>query len=388
MSTRVTYILSFVEKSLPFEWVVESIDRKSYDLSFILLGQDNTPMTSFLASHGIPYHVVPYRGKRDLLSAIFRIFVWLKRLRSQVVHAHLFYAGITAMPAAWLAGVRTRIYTRHYSTFHHDYFKSAVRWDRCINRLATRIVAISPVVENVLVTREQVEPTKIARVQHGFDFRYFIRNEEEVQTLRTKHRIPEGRHPCIGVISRYTHLKGIQYTIEAFQGVLKQYPHAHLVLANAQGDYKATLTARLQQLPTGSYTEIAFEENVRALYGLFDVFVHVPISPESEAFGQTYVEALAMHVPSVFTRSGIANEFLEDGVNACEVAYRDAAMIERAITNILKNSVLRETIIAGGYHAVTTRFGMAPMMVRLYALYGMPADLNGNNADGKKNTHG
>jgi glycosyltransferase involved in cell wall biosynthesis len=388
MSIRVTYILSFIEKSLPFEWVVESMDRKAYDLSFILLGQDNTPMTSFLASQGIPYHVVPYRGKRDLLPAIFRIFVCLKRLRSEVVHAHLFYAGITAMPAAWLARVRTRMYTRHYSTYHHDYFKSAVRWDRWINRMATRIVAISPVVEEVLITREQVDPAKIAYVPHGFDFGYFVERDEEVTALQARHGIPAGRHPYIGVISRYTHLKGIQYTIAAFEGILKRYPHAHLVLANAQGDYKATLTAQLQQLPAGSYTEIAFEENVRALYGLFDVFVHVPISRESEAFGQTYVEALAMRVPSVFTRSGIANEFIEDGVNACVVAYHDAAMIEHAILNILQDNVLRDTIVSGGYDAVTTRFGMAQMMERLYGLYGTPPHLTRKNANGKKNTHG
>jgi glycosyltransferase involved in cell wall biosynthesis len=388
MSMRVTYILSYIEKSLPFEWVVESIDRKAYNLSFILLGRDNTPMTSFLAAQGISYYVIPYRGKRDLLPAIFRIFVYLKRLRSQVVHAHLFYAGMTAMPAAWLAGVRTRIYTRHYSTYHHDYFKGAVRWDRWINRLATRIVAISPVVEEVLVTREQVKPAKIARVPHGFDFRYFIRKEEEVVALRARHHIPEGRYPYVGVISRYTHLKGIQYIIEAFKGVLQQYPHAHLVLANAQGDYKATLTTQLQRLSADAYTEIAFEENVRALYGLFDVFVHVPISRESEAFGQTYVEALAMHVPSVFTQSGIANEFLENGVNACQVPYHDAVAIEQAIKNILTNDELRDTIVAGGYQAVTSRFGMAQMMQALYPLYGMPGDDDTKNAAGKKNTHG
>lgn len=387
MSIRVTYILSFIDKSLPFEWVVENIDRQTYDLSFILLGRDNTPMTSFLMSQDIPYYVVPYRDKRDLLSAVFRIFVYLRRLRSQVVHAHLFYAGMTAMPAAWLAGVRRRIYTRHYSTYHHDYFKGAVRWDRWINRMATRIVAISPVVEEVLVTREQVDPAKIAYVPHGFDFNYFIRSDEEVATLRTRHRIPEGRYPYIGVISRYTHLKGIQYIIEAFEDILKQYPQAHLVLANAQGDYKATLTAQLQRLPAGAYTEIAFEENVRALYGLFDVFVHVPISRESEAFGQTYVEALAMGVPSVFTRSGIANEFLEDGVNACVVAYQNSEMIGQAMANILQNNVLRDRIVAGGHRAVTTRFGMESMMERLYALYDAPA-ADPKNADGKKNTHG
>src|SRR5256885_4070776 len=41
---------------------------------------------------------------------------------------------------------------------------------------------------------------------------------------------------------------------------------------------------------------------------LLDVFVHAPIAPQVEAFGQVYVEAMAAGVPSVITRAGIRSE--------------------------------------------------------------------------------
>jgi len=369
MKKKLVYILSFVEKSLPVEWVIKNLDHTKYDLSFIMMGRDNTPFTQFLQQQNVPYDVVPYDGKADLLPTFYKIFRILRRTKPHVVHVHLFYAGIIALPAAWLAGVRSRIYTRHYSSYHHDYFKKAVVLDRIINFFSTRLVAISQVVENVLVTREHVAPGKITRIPHGFDFSYFVRRPEEIEAVRIKHGIPAGQHPVIGVISRYTHLKGIQYTIEAFAAVRQLYPQAHMVLSNASGDYKDVLSAKLHTLPPGSFTEILFEEDVRALYALFDVFVHVPIAPDCEAFGQTYVEALAMRVPSVFTLSGIAREFVEDGVNARVVPYHDAAAIAHAIQELLQNVMLRERVTTQGYEAVIQRFGMPVMIERLDAAY-------------------
>jgi glycosyltransferase involved in cell wall biosynthesis len=340
-----------------------------------MVGRDNTPFTHFLQQQNVPYDVVPYNSKADLLPTFYKIFRILRRTRPHVVHVHLFYAGIIALPAAWLAGVRSRIYTRHYSSYHHDYFKKGVVLDKIINFLSTRLVSISQVVEDVLVTREHVAPEKITRIPHGFDFSYFVRRPEEIEAVRIKHGVPAGQHPVIGVISRYTHPKGIQYTIEAFATLRHHYPQAHLVLSNASGDYKAVLSAKLQALPPGSYTEILFEENVRALYALFDVFVHVPITPDGEAFGQIYVEALAMRVPSVFTLSGIAREFVEDGVNARVVPYQDAAAIAHAIQDLLQQATLRERVTAQGYADVTQRFGMPVMIERLDAAYQAPSKI-------------
>lgn len=369
MRQKVVYIISFLEKSLPMEWVVMNLDRTRYDLSFIMIGKENTPFIRFLEAQHVPCTVVPYNAKKDLLSGFFRILRLLRRLRPEVVHVHLFYAGMIGIPAAWMAGVRRRIYTRHYSTYHHDFYPKGVYIDRFINFLSTKVVAISPVVEKVLVAREHVPPAKVLRIPHGFDFSYFTRQPAEAEAARTRYHIPADAYPVVGVISRYIKLKGIQYIIEAFAALRKQYPKAHLVLGNAQGDYKPVLAKQLAGLPAETYTEILFEENVRALYAMFDVFVHVPITPEGEAFGQIYVEALAMKVPSVFTLSGIAREFVEDRVHARVVPYENADAIREATVDLLEDAGLRATLATRGYEAVVNEFGMPQMIRRLDAAY-------------------
>jgi len=107
----------------------------------------------------------------------------------------------------------------------------------------------------------------------------------------------------IGAISRFVQWKGVQHIIPAFQKILEQYPTAKLVLANAQGDYEETVKKCCIHFLPILTSKLNFEDDLAALYQLFDVFVHVPIEPRAEAFGQTYVESLISRIPSVFTLS-------------------------------------------------------------------------------------
>jgi glycosyltransferase involved in cell wall biosynthesis len=156
--------------------------------------------------------------------------------------------------------------------------------------------------------------------------------------------------------------------IPAFKRLLTDFPGAHLVLANATGEYASVIKGLLASIPTASYTEILFEEDVSALYHLFDVFIHVPINEHIEAFGQTYVEALAAAIPSVFTLSGIAAEFIEDQKNALVVPFRDTDTIHQAMVRLLADVALRNSVRERGLLDVQ-RFNLNSMINQLTNLY-------------------
>lgn len=368
MPLPVAYILSNLNKALAFEWVAEELDRKQFALSFVLLNPGDSVLETFLRDRGVDVLRIGYGGKKDLPGAILRIARFLRRRNVRVVHCHLFDACVAGLVAARLAGVKKRLYTRHYATYHQVYFPRAVYYDRFINAQATGIVAISRNVTGAL-RKEGVDARKVQLVHHGFRLEEFGHvPAERVAGLRRKYGL-HGKGPVVGVISRYFELKGIQYVIPAFRQLLDRFPGAHLVLANATGDYAAVIRALLAQLPAGSYTEIRFEEDVAALYGLFDVFLHVPINEHLEAFGQTYVEALAAGVPSVFTLSGVAPEFIEDGRNALVVPFCDAEAIYRATARLLDDAPLRQALAARGRADVQGRFSLRTMIQKLEELY-------------------
>jgi glycosyltransferase involved in cell wall biosynthesis len=366
----VVYIISNINKSLAFEWIAEELDGKRFSLAFILLNPADSALEQKLRELKIETHRITYTGKKDLPAAIFQSTAILKKLKPAAIHCHLFDACLAGLIAGRLAGVKQRIYTRHHSTLHHEYFPRAVWYDKFINGLATDIVAISENVKQVLTDREGVRQEKITMIHHGFRLGSFRNNSaENVQSIRHRYRL-NGHFPVVGVISRYTQWKGIQYIIPAFRQLLQHgYPKAKLILANASGDYKTDIQKLLAQLPPDSYTEILFEEQITSLYQALDVFVHTPVNDHSEAFGQTYVEALATGVPSVFTLSGVAPEFVEHCRNALLVPFKDEKAIFEAVKRLLEDEGLRNKLVQQGQEDVDRSFSLRGMISKLERLY-------------------
>ncbi len=367
---NLTYIISDIDKALSFEWIADACKAKDMPINFILLNAGKSTFENFLKEREIPVSTIRYRGKKDMLSAIWQVRKLLQQYKPDVVHCHFLDANIIGLLAAKIAGIKKRIYTRHHSSFHHVYFPRAVYYDKLVNYLATEIVSISEVVSEVLTEHEGVKPQKIHFIPHGLDLDLFSKiSEARIKALKDKYSFANQCSPIVGVIARQTHLKGIQYIIPAFKKLLIDYPKAHLVLANAKGAYKAEINKLLSTLPSGTYTEIVFEYDSPALYQLFDVYVHTPIDHHSEAFGLTYVEALAARIPSVFTLSGIANTFIEHKKNAWVVPYHSIEGIYEGLKETLTNPALKKAMVQKGYVDVYERFGFEKFFDATVQLY-------------------
>ena len=366
---KIVYIISNIDKALHFEWLSEEIDKTKFDISFILLNHKKSFLEKYLSGKKIKIKNIFYRNKKHLPVAILKIYFHLLKTKPEIVHTHLFDASLAGLIAAKLAGVKKRIYTRHHSTMHHSYHPSTVKYDRVINFFSTDIVAISNNVKNVLIEKENVPERKIHLIHHGFQLKEFENvSLERIELLKKKYKTNDCS-PMIGVISRYTKLKGIQYIIPAFHKLLSEYPNALLILANADGDYKFEIKKMLQNISTKNYIEIFFENDLFALYKIFDVFVHTPVDEYCEAFGQTYIEALAAGVPSVFTLSGIANEFIVHQKNAVVVNYQNSDEIFHGMLSILCDSILKNNLIKFGRESIQNEFALQIMISALEKLY-------------------
>lgn len=369
MKINITYIISNINKALAFEWISTDLNKNKFNLNFILLNPGESELETYLKQNDISVDRITYRSKNDIPAAIFKTWKTLKKHKTTVVHTHLFEANIIGLTAAKLAGISKRIHTRHHSDYHHRYYPNAVKYDKLINYLSTDIIAISEVVKNILISKEHVSLKKIHLIHHGFKLEQFSNcSESSIIQLKQKY-ISNNPYPVVGVISRYTEWKGIQFIIPAFEQLLKTYPEALLILSNANGDYKEEIKKLLQTIPKKNYLEISFESDIFTLYKLFDIFIHVPVSIEIEAFGQTYVEALAAGVPSIFTLSGIANEFIIDQHNAMVVNHRNSNEIYMALRELLENRSLKETLIKNGKKDVISRFSLNKMISSLEHLY-------------------
>ncbi|HWY37101.1 MAG TPA: glycosyltransferase family 4 protein [Bacteroidia bacterium] len=372
MRTKIITIISHTHNALAFEWVAQFLDREKFEQKFILLNDGPSTLEKDLAASNFDVFHINYSGKTDVPKALMKITRILRRERPSIVHTHLSDASLLGLMAAKFVGIKTRVHTRHHSNSNKEYYPGAVKYDLLINKLSTHIVAVSLNVKEYLVNYEKVDAGKIYIIPHGLNFAETENiSQSRMQALRDKYN-PEKRSPVIGVISRYIHLKGIQFIIPAFKKLLETYPNACLVLANARGNYSTEIKKMLAEIPPQNYTEIDFEEDLFALYNLFDVYVHVPIDKICEAFGQTYVEALACKVPSVFTLSGIANDFIEHKKNAWVVPYKNSDAIYEGIMTLLSDKELCGQMVARGYKDVCDKFTIRHTVNLLEALYTQP----------------
>ena len=365
---KVCYIISNIDKAIAFEWISNYLPSNNIKLSFILLNSGPSELEDFLNENDISFTRFSATVFHSLPITFIQLFKHFRKTKPDIIHCHLFQATLLGILAGWMLGIKKIVYSRHHSTYNYDYNPKGVYVDRFLNNLATDIVAISQNVQNILIQQEKVTPSKVHLIHHGFNLDAFSSVDGD-RMLELKQKFnPHNRGPIIGVIARWIEWKGIQYIIPAFKKLLEDHPNAFLILANANGPHKSEVDKLLGELPKGSYIAIPFENDLFALYQLFDVYVHTPVNPTIEAFGQTYVEALAAGIPSVFTLSGVAPEFIKHHKNALVVPFCDSDAIYECIKRLLNDGMLRNRLISNGRESIN-KFGLSDMIHKLENLY-------------------
>lgn len=203
---------------------------------------------------------------------------------------------------------------------------------------------------------EGVPPDKISILRH-FVREEIFRNVDPIQMARIRDVYDlTGHGPIIDSISRLDEWKGLKHTTDAHARLLDQYPNALLVIANATGPFRSAINAQLSSLPNSSWRLIPFESSVAALYSCFDLFIHVAVEKDVEAFGQVYIEALAAGIPSIFTASGVAAEFAIHMTNCWLSPPADPQHIYRGMLTLLTDRELRASITNEGRRLVRERY--------------------------------
>ncbi len=369
--TKGLIFISNVQKALEHEWFCDYVSKSEFDIEFVLFNSNDSELYNYIITSGFRCKNYTLRSKFFIPFYVLYFYLILLYKRYDFIHCHLFEASLIGLISSKYAGIKKRIHTRHHADFHHTYFPNAVKYDLLANRMSTHIIAVSSVVEKILVEREHVPANKISVIEHAIDLKMFDKNEintNRIDQLREKYAIKKNSK-IVGVVSRFTEWKGIQFIIPAFGKYIEFYPESVLVLANANGDYKDSIMLMLNALPENSYRLIEFENDSPALFQMFDIFVHVPVSPNVEAFGQVYIEAMASGIPSIFTKSGIGTKILNDGFNCLICNYLDEVSILKALMQLTNNEELKLNVIKNALSTVHSNFNIGQKNQRILNIY-------------------
>ncbi len=296
---------------------------------------------------------------------LWRLPGLLRRGRFDVVQCHLFGANWIAKPIAALAGTRV--------IYHHDQCNDAFRTgsrvatfvDAVLNRLSTRVLAVSRSVERFAVDVEGVPAERVTYLPNSVDLSVFSPGavEERVEARR-RFGLPEAGL-VVGGVGRLVFQKNFDLLIEAVGPLLADREDLTVALFGAGPD-----EAALREVGARFGDRVRFVGQVadrRAVYAALDLMV---LPSRFEGLPMTALEAMASGVPVVATAvDGMRELVAEESGAARLVPVGDAIALREAVEKLLDDGAARAEQAARARTVVEGSFDSRRLAAELEALY-------------------
>ena len=247
------------------------------------------PAAVALRAEGTAVHEIVTGDDRDL-RAVARLRRLIRRGRFDVVHTHLFRAGVHGRLAAWLAGVPRVVATE----YHLDAGRRMAAGVRTLYLAGERhgrlTIAVSEPVADRL-RRWRVPGERITVIPKAIDAAEFRFDPALRATVRARLRIDPST-PVVGAVGRLEPGKRFDDLIRA----VREVPGAVVLLV---GDGPARVALERLAAIEGVTDRVRFAGAVghpRAMLCAMDVFA----SPSRETFGLVVLEAMAAGLPALY----------------------------------------------------------------------------------------
>ena len=344
-SKRILALLSDVDFSPQLIAILQELFNRGAVIRIVLIGSANSQIAKQIALRGWKSKNIRQRGKVTSICNFLLVSIEIIWNRPHTLFASGQFATIIGMLSAKLFNIPNRVFIRHHSNIHHKYaMKFGIAMDQISNRLATTIVAVSEVVKKILIDVESVNSDKVEIIYNGVNLIEF-NSQPPISRRVSRQHIQEERLFHIGVISRLTEWKGVEYTATAFVRLQKEFPESRLHIVGAFADSYLEVRNILSIVDSNAYTLDKINSKIPYFLQGLDAFVHVPIGFDDEAFGIVYIEALASGIPSIFTQSGVLNELETPNRYAAIVAYRNSEEIYLNLKEMIQGNYQSKSVV-------------------------------------------
>ena len=201
---------------------------------------------------------------------------------------------------------------------------------------ADRIIAVSHLTRNIIISRYGVTGDKVEVVHNGVE-RESNSNGNDIDHSRTG--IERGEKIVL-FLGRITMQKGPEYFLGAAKKVLEVMENVKFVMAGS-GDMMRRSIEMAAELGIGSkvlFTGFLRGEDVQKIYQMADLYVMPSVS---EPFGIAPLEALNYDVPVLISKQSGVSEVL---THVLKADFWDVDEIANKITAVLKYSPLEMTL--------------------------------------------
>lgn len=285
------------------------VERENYEVTW--LAGDDERIHKFVSEHE---HIrfIPLNMKRGLgldgPKIIWKMYRIFKREKFDIVQYSTRNAGTWAAIAAWMAGVKTRLYCQWGMMFIalKGFKRALLKWDeKLIVRLSTVIESESFSMYETAIAHGIYKKDKASVIWNGSACGVAIEKYDMTQKaawrkeVREEYGISEDA-TVFGYCGRITRDKGLNELFAAFKKVTENIPkdkQTYLMIIG-RDDHSETINPELfawaKSSPFVKFT--GYTTNVPKYYSALDVFTSLSYR---EGFGLVVIEAAAMGVPGI-----------------------------------------------------------------------------------------
>lgn len=252
------------------------------------------------------------------------------------------------------------VFTNH--GFHGDSLNLSYKTASWIcNRAAEAVICVSEF-EAKKMLKSGLSQRKLFVIHNGVAEGELKSTPEE---LCQRFSLPQDKL-LIGTVARLVKIKGIEYLLDAFSGVIKRCPNAHLVIAGT-GEELTNLKEQAQLLNISEHVSFTgYVKEAQALMNIFDIFT---LPSLEEPFGMVCAEAMACSKPVVASNVGGIPEIVVPQETGFLVPPQDAIALEESLVELILEQKMRERFGRNGRRRFEENFTIEKMGSRTQKLY-------------------
>ncbi|MCU7542741.1 glycosyltransferase family 4 protein [Riemerella anatipestifer] len=278
------------------------------------------------------------------IKAIFQLMKFIKQNNIDVVVAHSPKGGLIGMIAAFLAGVRSRIYFRHGIVYETS--RGTKRFllkviEKISGNLAQKVVNVSKDVEDIAIKDRLNSKEKNIILGKGtcngvdckvkYNPKFY--SQDKVNALKSKYNISDTDF-VVGFVGRLVRDKGIDDIIDAWKILSSKYENIKLLLVGPfeeRDSIKESNKSYIKNSESIVFTD--YVQNTAIFYKLMNIFI---LPTYREGFPTVALEASSMELPVIITKAtGCKEAIIENktGVFIENSSYSIVSGIEKYINN-------------------------------------------------------
>jgi glycosyltransferase involved in cell wall biosynthesis len=359
--------------------ILSNLDRKKFEPLVIL--PDFGPLYMELEKLGIEPKVMNLGVLRRkffhplgmivyVISCFFgclKILFYLKRNRIGIVHTNT---------SATLAG---GIVAKFLGIPHLWHLREMIIEPKWLWRLLStfaflfsdRVLAVSEGVrEHCSKGSFYKRPEKIEVIYDGIDVALFSPTVSGLP-FRKEIAVSDG-DVLVGTVGRVNPRKGHDRLLEVAKEVICRNGSVVFVIVGDAYRGEEFLFQRLKEKISentfaGKVILTGFREDVSAIYSAFDIYLHPSLWPES--FGLVVAEAMAAGKPVIANNIGGVKEIIVDGQTGFLVNPGDRSQMVEAITELIKDKDLRESMGRAGRKRIIEKFSIDQFKEKMDTLW-------------------